>query len=48
MEFSDRMYCLLEGRIVLAGRPGELGRDEVVAAYFGTRSDLLGPAEAPR
>jgi branched-chain amino acid transport system ATP-binding protein len=47
MEFCDRMYCLLEGRIVLAGRPGELGRDEVVAAYFGTRADLLGPAEAP-
>jgi len=37
MEVCDRMYCLLEGRIVLAGRPGELGRDEVVAAYFGLR-----------
>jgi branched-chain amino acid transport system ATP-binding protein len=37
MEVCDRMYCLLEGRILLAGRPGELGRDEVVAAYFGLR-----------
>jgi branched-chain amino acid transport system ATP-binding protein len=42
MEVCDRMYCLLEGRIVLAGRPSELGRDDVVAAYFGTRSDLRG------
>jgi hypothetical protein len=25
---------------VLAGRPAELGRDEVVAAYFGLRADL--------
>jgi branched-chain amino acid transport system ATP-binding protein len=38
MEVCDRMYCLLEGRIVLAGRPEELSRDEVVAAYFGLRS----------
>jgi branched-chain amino acid transport system ATP-binding protein len=37
MEVCDRMYCLLEGRIVLAGRPGEMSRDEVVAAYFGLR-----------
>jgi branched-chain amino acid transport system ATP-binding protein len=37
MEVCDRMYCLLEGRIVLAGRPAELSRDEVVAAYFGLR-----------
>jgi branched-chain amino acid transport system ATP-binding protein len=37
MEACDRMYCLLEGRVVLAGRPGELNRDQVVAAYFGLR-----------
>jgi branched-chain amino acid transport system ATP-binding protein len=37
MDVCDRMYCLLEGRIVLAGRPGGLSRDEVVAAYFGLR-----------
>jgi branched-chain amino acid transport system ATP-binding protein len=42
MEVCDRMYCLLEGRIVLAGRPAEVSRDEVVAAYFGTRADLQG------
>lgn len=42
MEVCDRMYCLLEGRIVLAGRPGELSRDELVAAYFGLGADLGG------
>jgi branched-chain amino acid transport system ATP-binding protein len=42
MEVCDRLYCLLEGRIVLTGRPGETSRDEVVAAYFGTRADLRG------
>jgi energy-coupling factor transporter ATP-binding protein EcfA2 len=30
MEVCDRMYCMLEGRVVLAGRPGEVSRDEVV------------------
>ena len=36
MTVCDRVYCLLEGRLVLAGRPGELSRDQVVGAYFGT------------
>jgi branched-chain amino acid transport system ATP-binding protein len=36
MTVCDRVYCLLEGRLVLAGRPGELTRDQVVGAYFGT------------
>jgi branched-chain amino acid transport system ATP-binding protein len=43
MEVCDRMYCMLEGRVVLAGRPGEVSRDDVVAAYFGTRADLRDP-----
>jgi len=29
------VYCLLEGRISLAGRASELSRDAIVAAYFG-------------
>ncbi|MEM7341044.1 MAG: ABC transporter ATP-binding protein [Actinomycetota bacterium] len=33
---ADRVSCLLEGRVVLEGRPDELGRDEITAAYFGT------------
>jgi branched-chain amino acid transport system ATP-binding protein len=44
MEVCDRMYCMLEGRVVLAGRPGEVSRAEVVAAYFGTRADLQAPS----
>lgn len=32
---SDRVYCLLEGRLVLSGAPGELGRDRITTAYFG-------------
>ncbi len=32
---ADRVYCLLEGRISLHGRPGELSREQITAAYFG-------------
>jgi branched-chain amino acid transport system ATP-binding protein len=32
---SDRIYCLLEGRLALTGVPAELGRDRVTTAYFG-------------
>jgi branched-chain amino acid transport system ATP-binding protein len=35
MKFADRVSCMLKGRIVLEGVPGELGQDEIVAAYFG-------------
>ncbi len=34
---ADRVYCLLEGRVSLAGRPAELDRDAITAAYFGDR-----------
>jgi branched-chain amino acid transport system ATP-binding protein len=32
---ADRVTCLLEGRISLAGRPAELTREAIAAAYFG-------------
>ena len=32
---SDRIYCLLEGRLVLSGVPADLGRERVTTAYFG-------------
>ncbi|RVV97726.1 ABC transporter ATP-binding protein [Mesobaculum littorinae] len=32
---SDRLYCMLEGRITLTGRSGEISRDQIAAAYFG-------------
>lgn len=35
LAIADRFYCLLEGRVVLAGRPGEVGRETVVQRYFG-------------
>jgi branched-chain amino acid transport system ATP-binding protein len=35
MKFADRVACLLEGRLVLEGVPGEIGHDKIFAAYFG-------------
>jgi branched-chain amino acid transport system ATP-binding protein len=32
---ADHAYCLLEGRVSLAGRPSELSREAITAAYFG-------------
>ena len=34
----DRVYCLLHGRVVLAGRARELDREELAHAYFGVRA----------
>jgi branched-chain amino acid transport system ATP-binding protein len=36
MQVADRVYCFQEGRVSLAGRPAELTRDQIHAAYFGT------------
>jgi branched-chain amino acid transport system ATP-binding protein len=35
MAAADRIYCLLEGRISLAGRPADLSRAQIAGAYFG-------------
>jgi branched-chain amino acid transport system ATP-binding protein len=32
---ADRVYCFQEGRMTLAGRPADLTRDAIHAAYFG-------------
>ena len=32
---SDRLYCMLEGRITLTGRSDEISRDAIASAYFG-------------
>ena len=32
---ADRAYCFQEGRVSLAGRPQDLSRDAIHAAYFG-------------
>jgi branched-chain amino acid transport system ATP-binding protein len=33
---SDRIYCLLEGRVTLQGRSKQIDAEELVQAYFGT------------
>ncbi|MEM1079326.1 MAG: ABC transporter ATP-binding protein [Pseudomonadota bacterium] len=35
MAVADRVYCVMEGRVTLEGRPSEIGRDDIQAAYFG-------------
>lgn len=35
MSVADRVFCMLEGRIVLAGPTPELTREQVTEAYFG-------------
>jgi len=35
LEVADRVYCFQEGRVSLAGRPADLTRDAIGAAYFG-------------
>lgn len=32
---ADRVWCLLEGRVSLAGAADELDREQIAAAYFG-------------
>jgi branched-chain amino acid transport system ATP-binding protein len=35
MSVADRTYCFMEGRVSLTGRPQDLSRDAIHAAYFG-------------
>lgn len=35
LRVADHVYCLMEGRITLSGKPGELSRADIHAAYFG-------------
>lgn len=35
MAVADRVFCMLEGRIVLEGRPTEVTREAITEAYFG-------------
>lgn len=35
MKVADRVYCMMEGRVTLEGRPDEISRDDIHAAYFG-------------
>lgn len=33
---ADKVYCLLEGRVTLSGRTGDIAPEALAAAYFGT------------
>ena len=35
LKVADRVYCMMEGRISLSGKPSEITREQVHAAYFG-------------
>lgn len=35
LKVADRVYCMMEGRITLTGRPADLDRAQIHAAYFG-------------
>lgn len=35
LSVSSRVYCIQEGRISLSGKPDELSREQISAAYFG-------------
>jgi branched-chain amino acid transport system ATP-binding protein len=38
MAVSDRVLCVLEGRVVLEAKTGDVTRDQITAAYFGVGS----------
>lgn len=35
LKVADRVYCMMEGRVTLEGRPADLDRTDIHAAYFG-------------
>jgi branched-chain amino acid transport system ATP-binding protein len=35
MKFAGKMTCMLEGRLVLEGSPGDFTQEQIFAAYFG-------------
>ncbi len=35
LKVADRVYCMMEGRVTLSGRPDELSRAAIHDAYFG-------------
>jgi branched-chain amino acid transport system ATP-binding protein len=41
LKIANRVYCMMEGRVTLTGRPTELDRSQIHAAYFGGISHEL-------
>jgi branched-chain amino acid transport system ATP-binding protein len=46
LETAGRVMCMLEGRIVLEGRAGELTREQITDAYFGLHRNGSGRTSA--
>jgi branched-chain amino acid transport system ATP-binding protein len=44
MSVAARVYCLLEGRTSITGRPDELTKEQITDAYFGLNANRGGPA----
>jgi branched-chain amino acid transport system ATP-binding protein len=38
MRVADRVYCMMEGRVTLSGRPADLSRAAIHDAYFGAQA----------
>lgn len=38
LKVADRVYCMMEGRVTLTGKPPDLTREEIHAAYFGVQA----------
>jgi branched-chain amino acid transport system ATP-binding protein len=36
LKVADRVYCFMEGRVTLSGRPADLSREAIHDAYFGS------------
>jgi branched-chain amino acid transport system ATP-binding protein len=41
LKVADHVYCMMEGRITLSGRPSDLDRADIHAAYFGAERHEL-------
>jgi branched-chain amino acid transport system ATP-binding protein len=46
LDTAQRVMCMLEGRLVLEGRAGELTREQIADAYFGLHRSGGGVASA--
>lgn len=40
LKIADHVYCMMEGRVTLSGRPSDLSRAAIHDAYFGASHDL--------
>lgn len=40
LKIADHVYCMMEGRVTLSGRPQDLSRPAIHDAYFGVSHDL--------